>query len=336
MPTILFPTTISKKRKDKVLYREVVSKGEITDWEDIRAVLVYCYKQLQVKPQDYPVLISERTGAQSSHRQRLSQILFEEFKVPAISFQYESVLALYAAARMTGLVVDCGHGVTTIVPVVNGFEVERAVMRSDVAGAEVTDLMMKVISDGKRTFSTSNDRRIVNELKEMFAFLKVPGKDSETYCEREDELFELSDGFELKLTAEQCSMPGEVLFDPSRYLEREGKGLHQMIVDAVDKCDIDHRRELLANIVITGGTTLMEGFAERLDHELRGVLPITSRVNIIAEDERDYSVWIGGSVLSGLEAFHETWVFSEEFLSVDDAALFDRRRSSAALRRNLK
>ena len=70
------------------------------------------------------------------------------------------------------------------------------------------------------------------------------------------------------------------------------------------KCDVDIRKELYENIVLTGGSTMFEGKAQRIKKELKQLAPYSMIIKIIAPPERKYSVWIGGSK-SHLEAIHK-------------------------------
>merc|ERR1712018_969684 len=69
------------------------------------------------------------------------------------------------------------------------------------------------------------------------------------------------------------------------------------------KCDVDIRKDLYANTVISGGTTMFAGIADRLQKEITGLAPSTIKIKIIAPPERKYSVWIGGSILASLSTF---------------------------------
>merc|ERR1719439_419445 len=61
------------------------------------------------------------------------------------------------------------------------------------------------------------------------------------------------------------------------------------------KCDVDIRKDLYANTVMSGGTTMYPGIADRMQKEITALAPSTIKIKIIAPPERKYSVWIGGS-----------------------------------------
>ncbi|MFX0168994.1 MAG: actin, cytoplasmic 2, partial [Candidatus Hodarchaeota archaeon] len=90
--------------------------------------------------------------------------------------------------------------------------------------------------------------------------------------------------------------------------------LDDAIVDAVRKCDVDLRRDLYANIVLSGGTTMFPGLKERLRKEIIEQIPENVEVKIVAPPERMYSVWIGGSILASLKTFQRMWVTKKEYM----------------------
>jgi actin len=126
------------------------------------------------------------------------------------------------------------------------------------------------------------------------------------------EKYILPDGNQITLNDEMFRS-AEVLFDPE-FIGKEIKGIHHAVHDSIQKADMDVRKELYTNIVLSGGTTMIRNLDKRLEKELNFLKPKRmSNVNIIAPEERKYSVWIGGSVLSGLDSFENAWVFKNEY-----------------------
>ena len=69
------------------------------------------------------------------------------------------------------------------------------------------------------------------------------------------------------------------------------------------KCDVDVRKDLYANVVLSGGTTMFNNIAERISKEVSALAPSSMKIKVVAPPERKYSVWIGGSILSSLSTF---------------------------------
>ena len=80
---------------------------------------------------------------------------------------------------------------------------------------------------------------------------------------------------------------------------------HQIVVDAINRTDMDLRKSLFGNIVLSGGSTLAKGFGDRLLHEVQRLAVKDMRIKIFAPPERKYSTWIGGSILAGLSTFRK-------------------------------
>merc|ERR1739845_327042 len=93
----------------------------------------------------------------------------------------------------------------------------------------------------------------------------------------------------------------------------ESSGIHETGYVSIMKCDIDIRKDLFANIVMSGGTTMYAGIADRMQKEITALAPSTMKIKIIAPPERKYSVWIGGSILSSLSTFQTMWITKEEY-----------------------
>lgn len=107
----------------------------------------------------------------------------------------------------------------------------------------------------------------------------------------------------VQIGAERFRAP-EILFDPE-IIGLEYPGVHQIVVDAINRTDLDLRKALYSNIVLSGGSTLTKGFGDRLLTEVQRLAVKDMRIKIFAPPERKYSTWIGGSILAGLSTFRK-------------------------------
>ncbi|MCL4152895.1 UNVERIFIED_CONTAM: hypothetical protein GTU68_034575 [Idotea baltica] len=123
--------------------------------------------------------------------------------------------------------------------------------------------------------------------------------------------YELPDGQVITIGNERFRGP-ESLFQPS-FLGMESCGIHETVYTSIMRCDVDIRKDLYANTVLSGGTTMYPGIADRMQKEITGLAPSTIKIKIIAPPERKYSVWIGGSILASLSTFQAMWVTKEEY-----------------------
>merc|ERR1712054_679034 len=124
-----------------------------------------------------------------------------------------------------------------------------------------------------------------------------------------EKTYELPDGNIIALGNERFRC-GEVLFQPS-FIGKEASGIHNTVFQSILKCDIDIRKGLYTNVVLSGGTTMFAGIGERMSKELTALAPSTMKVRVVLPPERKYSVWIGGSILSSLSTFQQMWITKE-------------------------
>merc|ERR1712061_869194 len=90
-------------------------------------------------------------------------------------------------------------------------------------------------------------------------------------------------------------------------------GIHDTLFQSIMKCDVDIRKDLYSNVLLSGGNTMFEGIGERIAKELTAKAPSTMQIKVDAPPDRKYSVWIGGSILSSLATFQQMWISKGEY-----------------------
>jgi len=233
--------------------RYPMSHGVVGDWADMERIWAHVYAdELKTLSEEHPVLLTEAPLNPRAHREMAAQIFFETFNVPAMYVGVQAILSLYASGRTTGVVLDSGDGVTHAVPVYEGFALPHAVRRIDVAGRDVSDYLQMLLRRAGYYLHTSSEREIVRAIKETCCQLASDDTDAKRIVE-----YTLPDGNILKLGQERFRAP-EALFTPE-LIGAEDVGSHQVLFDAISRADMDLRRHLYNNVVLSGGTTLTRG-----------------------------------------------------------------------------
>lgn len=313
-------------------------------------------ERLLIDPKEHPILLAEPSSNSQQQRERAAELMFESHKVPALFLAKNAVLTSFASGRPTSLVVDCGGGSTTVAAVHDGYVLQKAVVSSPIGGEVLTDCLMRFLeSKGilvKPRYSfkrkearpgefqivdldfpntTASYKRysqmlIVNDFKE--AVCRVPDTvfDESSYSNIPTTSYELPDGQILEFGADRFKFP-DLIFNPSllqtmphmEKLDNLGhslRGLPQMVIESINKCDVDIRRELFSSILLAGGTASMQQMKERLEKDLMEEAPQAARVKVLASGnaiERRFSVWIGGSILASLGSFQQMWFSKAEY-----------------------
>jgi centractin len=252
------------------------------------------------------------------NREKSAEIFFETFNVPALFISMQAVLSLYATGRTTGVVLDSGDGVTHAVPIYEGFALPFSIVRSDIAGRDVTRYLKLLLRKEGLIFNTTAEFEVVKSIKEKICYLTSnPQRALDEHSaggggDIEKTSFILPDGSHVDISAGPRMRAPEILFRPD-LIGYEFEGVHEVLVYSIMKSDLDLRKVFYQNIVLSGGSTLFKGFGDRLLNEVRKMAPKDLKIRISAPQERLYSTWIGGSILASLDTFKRMWVSRKEF-----------------------
>jgi len=295
-----------------------MERGIVYDWDGMEKMMRHMfYNEARVAPEEHPVLIAERPLGPKSQKEKYAELLFETFHVPAMMIASNSVLALYSFGSTGGAVVDVGDGCTTITTICKSFLPVNGDSRIDLAGQDVTAEFSRQLTKKGAYFQTTGEREVVRELKEKHCFVSRD-PDSEKLRGRITgrplgQLMSLTDERTLLADEERYLAP-EILFDPGRF-GVSGPSIPKAIAECFKRWDSvpDLNNFIWNRVFLVGGTTMLPGFADRLQQELLSYAPDAMCVTVRVIPERKYSVWIGGSILASLSTFQQKWFSKQEY-----------------------
>ena len=281
-----------------------LKEGKLPTCDDLEQILDHSFALLNVDPSQHAVLMSELGLARG--KELSCQVIFEKFQSPSLHLEQQAVLSLYGSGRCTGLVFLSGEGTTLLYPVYEGFTISRAVSRHRVTGGALTNNLQNLL----RSSANVGDINLVRDIKEKVCSLAMDYQ-QEVEVNPFSRSYKLPDGKSVKIGNERFLCP-EAYFQP-HLLGLEEPGVHRTLHDTIQTCDLDCRRALYSNIIMSGGSTLIPGFSDRLMKEMSGLVPSSVKMKIQNISWRKYLVWTGGSIYSSIPFYTSAFVTKQEY-----------------------
>ena len=284
-----------------VVLKRPIKNAQIVLPDVFYQIVNYIFNTLEIKGENYNVLIARPSGIDSSQLELITEYFIETLHVPSIAFISSAALSLLSTGKVTGIVAECGYGITNVVPIFEFFGLEHARITSELGGQDVDaylrELLMKI-------GMSENDNNAVNEVKEQLCYVK-----SKNCKDAEPAPYELPSGTRLTIGDERF-LGAEALFDPSR-IGKNVPGISKALEISIGRCDEFLKTDLLKNVVISGGSTMFPGIAERVSEDLTAALK--KPVNVIAAPERKNGAWVGGSIFASTPVFEQFQIKKAEW-----------------------
>ncbi|XP_042383016.1 actin-related protein 8-like isoform X3 [Zingiber officinale] len=278
------------------------------------------FSRMQVRSSSHPIIVSlpichtEDTEAAQTSRRQLRESIYSvlfDMNAPAVCAVDQAVLALYAARRTSGIVVNIGFNVTSVVPVFRGEVMyELGIEVLGFGASKITAFLKELMQQRNIIFQSLYT---VRTIKEKLCYVATDYnaellKDSKGLCEVASEgLFTL---------AKERFQTGEILFQP--HIARvHSRGLHEAVAQCIDHCfssEVTSDDGWYKTVVLAGGTSCLPGLPERLDKELLNLLPpqISEGIKVIPPPYGTDSAWFGAKILSNVSTFCDAWCITRD------------------------
>lgn len=305
-----------------------MENGIVRNWDDMCHVWDHTFgeEKLNIDPKDCKLMLTEPPMNPSSNREKMLQVMFEQYGFDSVYIAIQAVLTLYAQGLLTGVVVDSGDGVTHICPVYQGFAMNHLTRRLDIAGRDVTKYLIKLLLLRGYAFNHSADFETIRQMKEKLCYVAYDVEQEQNLALETTVLVEpytLPDGRTIRVGGERFEAP-EVLFQP-HLINVEGVGVSELLFNVIQAADIDTRPDFYKHIVLSGGSTMYPGLPSRLEREVKQlylsrVLQGNTeslkkfKIRIDAPNNRKHMVFLGGAVLADLIRDRDSdWISKQEY-----------------------
>ena len=293
--------------------RYPVNHGVFEKEQDIFSTFNHIYSKLGLNSQEikeHPVLITEPILNPRTNREKIAKMLFENLGVPAIFFASQPILSLFSTSVTTGIILESGEGVSQSCVVFEGYSIPFSYERYNYGGRDVSDYLKNMLKRRGYNFYNSTEIKLVNDIKEKMCYLETNKRAELPKKVLNKKLIQyyLPDGNNITIDDEITLAP-EILFNPE-YIGKEYLSFTQMIINSINKIDIELRKKAYESIWLSGGNTAFKDLNHKLNDELRNIFGKNFAINILENEKINpqYRCWVGGNIISTLEIFKKMWV----------------------------
>ncbi|KAJ2158327.1 hypothetical protein GGF46_003854 [Coemansia sp. RSA 552] len=264
---------------------DIFSDGFVNDWDALSALLRHIVTKelgIRISSNSSAFLFSVPVLWPKADLENLTRVAFEHLNAPTIMIMEQPQLAVFGNGAVTGVVVDIGHSVTTVAPVIDSCVQSSAVAQTPVAGAAVTEHLLELLQADPQTREQFDDHRVPLEFA---AALKESGlcsirlladdddDDADQGPDNERQPFEFG-GKAFTVCKDALAKAPEILLKPTA---ASATPLASLIRQAVLACDTDKRASLWESIHVIGGASQFPKLQERLRFDLEtAVLPASN------------------------------------------------------------
>ncbi|KAI6653496.1 hypothetical protein LOD99_3392 [Oopsacas minuta] len=274
--------------------RPIMERGIVTNWkrlEDVWSNVIY--DKLGVKsPGEVLIYLTERVLNPKANREKMLQIMMEEFQFGVVSFNRNTTCSMIGSGRLSGTTLELGGGISSVVPIYDGYALPHAVQCLDVAGDDITEYLMSMLHQS----GTSINRDIARNIKESTAYVST---DPEIDNSLLPNIYTLPDGRVVSISTERYKCV-EPIFDPS-LLGLKGPGIHQLIAGTYKR--LESNNPYFRNLILSGGSSLFPGLQERLHRELASTLQPTIKPSYTILPYRKHLAFYGACIITSMSNF---------------------------------
>ena len=313
---------------DALKYQKILNIrefGKESNYNILLKFFYHYYQQLKIKEEfqfKQPLIIVTPFYKSKLEKAKFQELFFKYLNFPYILFLPETQAILSTLQKSSGVIVNIGESYTYISTIFHGFTNIMARDMFPITGTDITKYFLNLIlSKISATKNLYIDKAIAKEIKEQISLCVLdPNGEKKRVKEgltKYDRAVELPDGSKVVLNSERFLL-SEPFFDP-KIIHVDYMSIAEAISKVVKSWDRENWEELLTNVVLSGGSSLISGLSERLELELKKHFSekLSPKIKIIAASGRDNMGWIGASVLYSKDQLKKGWLRNPNLDSSD-------------------
>ena len=295
--------------------RYPIQRGVFIKDDDIQLIFEYILTQLGLNTQqmkEHPLLITEPINNKLSNSEKISEILFEKMNIPSLIFAKQPLLSLISLGYSTGVVLESGSDITQSCVSYEGYLIENSFYRYDYGGKDVSNILKILLKQNNPNINSNvfDNIKVINEIKENQCYIKTLKDENEDFVSIPSDYI-LPDGNKLVLNDEKILAP-EILFN-NKLIFAEYLTFHEMVINSINKVDINIKNKLYKTIILSGGNTKFKGIEEKMKTNLSYLMPRGVDIKIRTQINPELNCWNGGNIIASLNTFNKMLVNKKEW-----------------------
>ena len=300
---------------NKIKIRYPIQRGVFKNDDDIQLIFDYTFSKMDLNNEqikEHSLIISEPINNKKSNSEKIAEILFEKLNIPSLIFARQPLLSLISTGYSSGIVLESGSDITQSCVSYEGYLIENSFYRYDYGGKDVTNVLKILIEKNNPYLNQDlyNNMKILNEIKENHCYIKTLKNENEDFISIDSEYI-LPDKSKLILKDEKILAP-EILFN-NKLIFAEYLPFHKMIINSINKVDINIKNKLYETIILSGGNTKFKRIEEKMKMNLMNLIPRGVEIKLRTQEEPELNCWKGGNIVASLSSFNKILVDKKQW-----------------------
>ena len=302
-----------------------IKEGSIQNWDEMEKIWNYIfYEELCVDDlSEYNIVLTQPIMNKKEEKEKMAQIMFESFNIPAIYIGYSVDLSFYSMGKLTGLSVDLGGESTQISAIFDGYPIPFQFERLYYGGNKITDYLFELFNFNSKMFYNDKNKCCVEDIKEKACNVALDYEEELKYLEFYE--YTLPDNTNLIIKEERIKAT-EAIFQPLLIGKDKEMGLHYICNKIIEKCG-DKKNDIYNCICLSGGNSLFNGLSERLTKEIRAIVSEYYKENVRVNNpygDARFSAFIGAIILSEIKTFNEILTTKEMYEEYGSSIIYKK------------
>ena len=285
---------------------------------------------------EYDVIVNISPIKNEENIKAYGRLFIDELNFKGLAMINSSSLSLFATGKTTGVIVQCGECRTYTVPIYEGFPLYHALNKARVGGRDITDIFRAGVEENKIAIKGGDIhtlRQIIEKTCSVpieFDYNYYLDENNQDIIKKETQLFKLPDETIVSISRKTRVLASELLFKPKVW-ENTGDELDliDLITGSIKKTEMidkNFKESLVENVVLSGGTSMMENFPQRVENDLKGYkeedgFELEYEPIVDAAINRNIGKWIGMSMISSMSAFDKLFIKKQDYQELGEERL---------------